>query len=75
VAAVGIWLKEIRLPFLVLVPVSVLVGVSVAVWEGVDINASYLVLAFVGALLAHILSQSLGLGDTSYTSMVLPSFR
>jgi len=53
-AKIGIWLKEIRLPFLLLVPVSVLLGVSVAVWESVDINAVYLTLAFVGALAAHI---------------------
>ena len=53
-ATMGIWLKEIRLPFLLLGPVSVLVGTSVAVWEGIDINAFYLVLAFIGALLAHI---------------------
>ncbi len=49
-----IWLMQIRLPFLVLTPISVLVGVSVVVYESYPINASYLTLAFVGALLAHI---------------------
>jgi len=53
-AAVRIWLMQIRLPFLVLTPISVLVGVSVAVYESYSINALYLALAFVGALLAHI---------------------
>ena len=53
-AAVKIWLMQIRLPFLVLAPISVLVGVSVAVYESYSINALYLALAFVGALLAHI---------------------
>ena len=45
---------QIRAPFLVLTPISVLVGVSVAVWEGYSINAIYLTLAFIGAMLAHI---------------------
>ncbi len=53
-ATVKIWLMQIRLPFLVLAPISVLVGVSVAVYESYPINALYLALAFVGALLAHI---------------------
>jgi len=53
-AAVKIWLMQIRFPFLVLAPISVLVGVSVAVYESYSINALYLALAFVGALLAHI---------------------
>jgi 1,4-dihydroxy-2-naphthoate octaprenyltransferase len=49
-----LWLKEIRAPFLMLTPISVLVGVSVAVYESYSINALYLALAFVGALLSHI---------------------
>jgi 1,4-dihydroxy-2-naphthoate octaprenyltransferase len=53
-ANVKVWLKEIRAPFLVLTPISVLVGVSVAVYESYPINALYLALAFVGALLSHI---------------------
>jgi len=53
-ASVKIWLMQIRLPFLVLTPISVLVGASVAVYESYSINALYLALAFVGALLAHI---------------------
>ena len=53
-ATVKIWLMQIRLPFLVLTPISVLVGVSVAVYESHPINALYLALAFIGALLAHI---------------------
>ncbi len=49
-----IWFFETRPHFLLLVPVSVLVGVSVAVYEGYAINAWHLILAIVGALLAHI---------------------
>lgn len=48
------WMMQIRAPFLVLTPISVLVGVSVAVWEDYSINAVYLALAFIGAMLAHI---------------------
>jgi len=48
------WLMEIRAPFLLLTPVSVLVGASVAVYENYHINYFYLALAFVGALLSHI---------------------
>ncbi len=49
-----IWLRQIRAPFLVLTPISVLVGVAVAVYEGYALNALYLALAFIGAMLAHI---------------------
>ena len=52
--SVKIWLRQIRAPFLLLPPISVLVGVSVAVYESYSINALYLALAFIGALLAHI---------------------
>jgi len=48
------WLMEIRAPFLLLTPVSVLVGASVAVYENYHINYFYPALAFVGALLSHI---------------------
>lgn len=48
------WFLETRPHFLLLVPVSVLVGVSVAVYEAYPINAWHLVLAFLGALLSHI---------------------
>jgi len=49
-----IWFFETRPHFLLLVPVSVLVGVSVAAYEAYAINIGHLILAFVGALLAHI---------------------
>ncbi len=48
------WIQEIRAPFLILTPVSVFVGAAVAAWDGFAINAGYLALAMVGALLAHI---------------------
>ena len=54
-ASVKTWLMEIRAPFLLVTLISVLVGVSVVVWEGTHpINALYLGLAFLGALLSHV---------------------
>ncbi len=43
-----------RLPFLVLSPVCVLLGLATAVWTGHEINLFYLSLAFIGAVTAHI---------------------
>ncbi len=43
-----------RLPFLVLVPVCVILGTASAKWTGFQIDLLYLSLAFVGALSAHI---------------------
>lgn len=48
------WLVEIRAPFLLVTLVSVLVAVSVAVYQSYHINALYLGLAFLGALLSHV---------------------
>jgi len=53
-ATVKIWLRQIRAPFLVVTLVSVFLGASVAVYQGHPINALYLGLAFLGALLAHV---------------------
>ncbi len=55
-ASVKTWLMEIRAPFLLVTLISVLIGVSVAVYEPHShaINILYLALAFVGALLSHI---------------------
>jgi len=53
-AKVKTWLMQIRAPFLLVTLISVLVGVSVVVHESHPINALYLALAFVGALLSHI---------------------
>jgi len=43
-----------RLPFLVLPPACVLLGAATAVWSGSKINLTDLLLAFIGALSAHI---------------------
>jgi 1,4-dihydroxy-2-naphthoate octaprenyltransferase len=43
-----------RLPFLVLPPVCVLLGAATAVWSGSKIDLTNLLLAFFGALSAHI---------------------
>lgn len=40
--------------FLLLVPVCVLAGAAVAAYEGFSVNILYLVLAFIGALFAHV---------------------
>jgi 1,4-dihydroxy-2-naphthoate octaprenyltransferase len=47
-------LGPVRLPFLVLPPACVLLGVGTAVWTQGSINVLYIVLAFVGAVAAHI---------------------
>ena len=43
-----------RLPFLILPPACVMLGAATATWSGSEINLYYLILAFVGALSAHI---------------------
>ncbi|MFC1488800.1 prenyltransferase [Thermodesulfobacteriota bacterium] len=48
-----IW-GPMRLPFLVLTPACVLLGTATAVWAGSEINLFYLILAFVGAVSAHV---------------------
>jgi len=53
-ASVKTWLMQIRASFLLVTFISVLVGVSVAVYQSYHINALYLGLALLGALLSHI---------------------
>ena len=53
-SALKLWMMQIRLPFLVITPISVLVGVSAVIHEGLPINATYATLAAVGAVLAHV---------------------
>lgn len=53
-ASVKTWILETRPSFLLLVPVCVFAGVAVSIYEGYPFNAGYFVLAFVGALFAHI---------------------
>jgi 1,4-dihydroxy-2-naphthoate octaprenyltransferase len=43
-----------RLPFLILPPVCVVLGAATAAWSGNKLNLYYLVLAFIGAVSAHI---------------------
>ncbi len=47
-------LGPMRVPFLILAPVCVLVGVGVAAWRAESINAWEVVLTFIGGLAAHI---------------------
>ena len=49
-----VWFLETRPQFLILTPMCVLVGVAAAAYEGFSLNAWHVVLALVGALLAHI---------------------
>lgn len=44
----------IRLPFLILTPACVMLGVATATWSGSTINLYYLLLALIGAMSAHI---------------------
>jgi len=43
-----------RLPFLVLTPACVLLGVATAAWSGSEINLLHLVIVFIGAVSTHI---------------------
>jgi len=52
-------MASMRLSFLVLTPVCVLLGVSVVVYAGNEINYLDLFLVFVGALFAHISANTL----------------
>ena len=47
-------LGPMRLPFLLLPPACVLLGVGTAVWSQGQINVWYAILAFVGATAAHV---------------------
>lgn len=47
-------LGPMRVPFLVLAPVCVFLGIGTALWTGDSLNALYVVLALVGAVAAHI---------------------
>lgn len=48
------WILEIRPQFLLLVPVCVFAGVAASLYMGNSFNAPYFILAFFGALFAHI---------------------
>ena len=47
-------LETMRLPFLVLTPACVIVGVGTAYWQSSEINWLHVLLVFIGALSAHI---------------------
>ena len=52
-------LGPMRLPFLVLPPVCVLLGVGTAVWTGFEIDVFLLIIAFIGAVASHIAVNAL----------------
>ncbi len=52
-------LGPMRLPFLVLPPVCVLLGVGTAVWSGFEINFFLLIIAFIGAVASHVAVNAL----------------
>ena len=47
-------LGPMRLPFLILSPACVLVGLGTAIWASGNVNVAHFVLALVGAMAAHI---------------------
>lgn len=47
-------LGPMRLPFLILTPACVLLGLGTAVWSSAEINVFYFILALVGGIAAHI---------------------
>lgn len=47
-------LGPMRVPFLILAPACVVVGLATAIWSSGPVNAWHAVLAFIGALCAHI---------------------
>ncbi|MFH2013209.1 MAG: prenyltransferase [Pseudomonadota bacterium] len=47
-------LGPMRVPFLILTPACVLLGLGTAVWRTHDVNIFYFVLALIGAVCAHI---------------------
>ena len=47
-------LRTMRLPFLVLTPACVILGVGTAYWQGSNVNWFQILLVFIGALSAHI---------------------
>ncbi|MEA1958426.1 MAG: prenyltransferase [Chloroflexota bacterium] len=53
-ASLKTWLLETRPQFLLLTPVCVFAGLAISLYEGYAFNALHFVLAFFGALFAHI---------------------
>jgi len=43
-----------RLPFVILTPVCVLLGLSIAVWKSAPLNVLHVILTFIGGISAHI---------------------
>ena len=52
-------LGPMRLPFLVLPPVCVLLGVGAAVWSGFEINVFLVIITFIGAVASHVAVNAL----------------
>lgn len=49
-----LWLGPMRVPFLILTPACVSLGVGTAVWRSGPVNWAYLALILLGALCAHV---------------------
>lgn len=58
-----------RLPFLILTPACVLVGVATAVWSGASISPLPVIVAMVGAVAAHISVNALNEYDDFRTGL------
>ena len=66
-------LGPMRIPFLLLTPACVLVGIGTAVWTSGHVNAFHAILALIGAISAHISVNALNeYFDFSGGSGVLP---
>ncbi len=64
-----------RLPFLILTPACVLVGVATAVWSGASISPLPVIVALVGAVAAHISVNALNEYDDFRTGLDLKTER
>jgi len=62
-------LGPMRLPFLVLNPACVLLGIATAHWSGYEINLLYVLLIFIGAISAHISVNALNEYDDFKTGL------
>jgi len=68
-------LGSMRVPFLLLVPVCVLVGLATALYDGHPIDPLHAVLAFIGALATHISVNALNEYDDFKSGLDLKTRR
>jgi 1,4-dihydroxy-2-naphthoate octaprenyltransferase len=64
-----------RVPFLLLVPSCVALGVATAVWSGATLNPLHVILVFLGALAAHVAVNALNEYDDFQSGLDLRTER